>query len=97
MPKLKIAVVGSGVSGLSCAWALSQRHDVSLIDGDSRIGGHAHTVTVSTSAGPVAVDTGFIVFQRVDLPEFHSFDGLSRPICHANADEFLSFCRGRTL
>lgn len=70
MPKLKIAVVGSGIAGLSCAWALSQRHDVTLIEADRRIGGHANTVTVKTAHGSVAVDTGFIVFNTWTYPNF---------------------------
>ena len=41
---LRIAVVGAGVSGLSAAWLLSQRHEVVLYEADPRLGGHAHTV-----------------------------------------------------
>jgi predicted NAD/FAD-binding protein len=41
---LKIAVVGTGIAGLSAAWLLSQRHDVTVFEADNRIGGHSHTV-----------------------------------------------------
>jgi uncharacterized protein len=70
LPKLKIAVVGSGISGLSCAWALSQRHEVTLIEADNRLGGHSHTVNVATSSGVVPVDTGFIVYNTWTYPNF---------------------------
>ncbi len=68
MPKLNIAVVGSGIAGLSCAWALSQRHNVTLFESENRIGGHANTVKVDTAKGSVAVDTGFIVFNTWTYP-----------------------------
>ncbi len=95
MPKLKIAVVGSGVSGLSCAWALSQRHDVTLIESDSRVGGHAHTVTVPTPAGPVAIDTGFIVFNGWTYPNFTAMmDYLDQPITPTQMSFSVSAARG---
>jgi predicted NAD/FAD-binding protein len=66
-----IAVVGGGISGLSAAWLLSQRHDVTLFERDARIGGHAHTVEVLDTAGrSVPVDTGFIVFNEATYPNF---------------------------
>ena len=61
---LDIAIVGSGISGLSAAWLLSQRHRVTLFEADRRIGGHSNTV----DAGGIAVDTGFIVFNEPTYP-----------------------------
>jgi len=61
---LKIAVVGSGIAGLSAAWLLSQRHDVTVFEADSRIGGHCHTV----DTGEARVDTGFIVYNDTTYP-----------------------------
>jgi len=65
--QLEIAVVGSGISGLSAAWLLSQRHRVTLYEADSRIGGHTHTVDVG-GAGGTPVDTGFIVYNEAAYP-----------------------------
>jgi predicted NAD/FAD-binding protein len=62
--RLNIAVIGSGISGLSASWLLSQRHRVTLLEGDDRLGGHSHTVDVSGHA----VDTGFIVFNHSTYP-----------------------------
>jgi predicted NAD/FAD-binding protein len=67
-PALRIAVVGSGISGLSAAWLLSKAHDVTLYEADGRLGGHAHTVDAPTRAGAIPVDTGFIVYNEPNYP-----------------------------
>ena len=66
--KLKVAVVGTGISGLSAAWLLSQRHDVTVYEQAERIGGHSNTVVASVGADKIPVDTGFIVFNRQAYP-----------------------------
>lgn len=65
---LKIAVVGSGISALSSAWLLSQRHQVTVYEKSDRLGGHSHTVTAAMSSGEIEVDTGFICFNDATYP-----------------------------
>jgi uncharacterized protein len=66
--RLKIAVVGTGISGLSAAWLLSRRHDVTLYERADRIGGHSNTIAASVGGRSIPVDTGFIVFNRRTYP-----------------------------
>src|SRR5688572_11173267 len=68
--RLSVAVVGSGVAGLSAAWLLSQKHNVTLFEADHRLGGHAHTAEAPGHRGPVPVDTGFIVYNEANYPNF---------------------------
>lgn len=65
----RIAVIGSGISGLASAWMLSQQYDVTLLEKNDYFGGHTHTVSLETAdCGPVAVDTGFIVYNEPNYP-----------------------------
>ncbi|MFI4964421.1 MAG: NAD(P)/FAD-dependent oxidoreductase [Caulobacterales bacterium] len=74
--RLRVAVVGGGVAGLSAAWLLSTRHDVVLFEADSRLGGHANTTEAPNPAGGrTPVDTGFIVFNEPNYPNFTALLG----------------------
>ncbi|MGB0683322.1 MAG: NAD(P)/FAD-dependent oxidoreductase [Magnetovibrionaceae bacterium] len=72
----RFAVIGSGIGGMSAAWALAQCHAVDLLEKDDRIGGHSHTQDVEVADGPrsengigsVPVDTGFIVYNEKNYP-----------------------------
>ncbi len=66
----RIAVVGSGVSGLVAAATLSSRYHVDLYESEPRLGGHTATIDVSVPEGDYAIDTGFIVFNNRNYPRF---------------------------
>jgi predicted NAD/FAD-binding protein len=70
---MKVAVVGAGISGLSAAWLLSQKHEVHLFESENRLGGHAHTVSVDSSDGPIPMDTGFLVYNELTYPHLTAF------------------------
>lgn len=63
-----IAVIGSGIAGMSAAYYLSRRHRVFLFEKEARLGGHTHTIPVDSAAGTVPVDTGFIVHNDRTYP-----------------------------
>ena len=66
--RLKIAVIGTGISGMAAAWLLAKRHDVTVYERADRIGGHSNTVDAHTPQGVVPVDTGFIVYNEQTYP-----------------------------
>ena len=78
--RLKVAVVGTGISGLSAAWLLSPYHDVTVYEKSERIGGHSNTVIASVGGREIPVDTGFIVFNRSAYPNLTAlFERLAVP------------------
>lgn len=80
MPRVgaRVAIIGSGISGLSAAWLLSRRYDVTVFEQADWVGGHSHTVEVPRVGNdPLAVDTGFIVYNARNYPNLVSlFDHL---------------------
>lgn len=66
----KIAIIGSGISGLTCAYYLSPHYHVTLFEAGDYIGGHTHTVNIKHKEEQSAIDTGFIVFNDRTYPRF---------------------------
>ncbi len=67
---MKIAIIGSGISGLTCGYLLHKEHDISVFEASDWVGGHTHTVDVSVKGQRYAIDTGFIVFNDWTYPNF---------------------------
>ena len=70
---MKIAVVGSGISGLSAAYFLSKKNHVDLFEKEDRFGGHSHTIDLNFGSKKISVDIGFIVFNLKTYPNLINF------------------------
>ncbi len=84
----KIAIVGSGISGLGAAWLLHRDHEITVYEKSSRVGGHSRTVTVDYDGHAIPVDTGFIVFNR---PNYPNLTGLFAALGVATHESDMSF------
>jgi predicted NAD/FAD-binding protein len=69
-PRRRIAIIGSGISGLTTAYMLRRRFDITLFEAAGYIGGHANTIDVENNGERVSVDTGFIVYNERTYPNF---------------------------
>ena len=70
---MKIAVVGSGISGLSAAYYLSKKHHVDLFEREDHFGGHSYSIDVLINEKKVSIDIGFIVFNHKTYPNLINF------------------------
>lgn len=70
MASQRIAIIGSGISGMAAGWYLSSQHEVTLFEADGRLGGHTATMDVEVGGKSYAIDTGFIVFNDWTYPHF---------------------------
>lgn len=76
-----LAIIGTGIAGLGCAHFLHRQYDLTLFDPNAHVGGHTNTIEVSEPGGPVAFDTGFMVFNRVTYPYLVTlFEELQVPV-----------------
>ncbi|QFU09867.1 protoporphyrinogen oxidase [Rhodobacteraceae bacterium THAF1] len=93
--KPRIAIIGGGISGMAAAWRLKDAARVTLFEAAPRLGGHARTV-VAGKRGDQPVDTGFIVFNRVNYPHLvQMFEDLNVPITDSDMSFGASFGGGR--
>src|SRR6056297_506393 len=91
----KIAVIGGGISGMGAAYELGETHDVTLIEAEPRLGGHARTV-VAGKNGNQPVDTGFIVFNYANYPNLvKMFEELDVPVVESTMSFGASVRAGR--
>ena len=94
---MKIAIIGTGISGLSAAYFLNRHHDITVYEKDDRLGGHSNTVTVDYDGTSIPVDTGFIVYNEHNYPNLVAlFDYLGVETEASNMSFSVSTQKNRT-
>jgi predicted NAD/FAD-binding protein len=83
-----VAIIGSGISGLSAAYFLSDKYQIKLYEKDDRLGGHSNTVIVDYENHKIPVDTGFIVFNHQTYPNLKKFFELLKVDCQKSNMSF---------
>ena len=91
--KKNVAIIGSGISGLSAAYLLSDKYNVHLYEKNSRLGGHTRTLFVQDNSKKIPIDTGFIVFNEKNYPDLTNFFKLLN-VTHQDSD--MSFAVSNT-
>ncbi len=67
--KVRIAIIGAGIAGLSAAWVLHQKYPITIYEKNSYVGGHSNTISVWDNNENIPVDTGFIVYNELNYPK----------------------------
>ena len=92
----RIAVVGSGISGLSAAWLLGKQHEVALYESADRLGGHSNTAMIELEGKAAAIDTGFIVYNKPTYPNLTAlFQHLDVATLHSDMSFGVSLDGGK--
>lgn len=95
-PPKRLAIIGTGISGLGAAYLLRHSYDITVYEQESRPGGHARTVTIDYDGAPISVDTGFIVFNYRNYPYLTAlFEELAVPVEKSDMSLGLSLENGR--
>lgn len=90
---MRVAVVGSGISGLAAGWLLDRKHEVHLFEKRSRLGGHTHTVVHDIADRELPLDTGFIVYNEATYPNLSRVFGELGVETQASDMSFSVSCR----